>query len=382
MNTPDNTEFETQLKQGALLLEEGRFSQALECFEQLVQQDSKAPAAHYFKGLALGNLEQHEAAAEAFKEALDLAPASLPILFNFAVSCLHTQRWQAALLSLTRYINYNPRGDEYRSYLLLGVASAQASELGEPLTFTDFLAYEKAHLKGDKYNLDLQEPIPMALLTLCFAALSLPEEQEKMLTDLRLRDAELAARIEAVLPDIAAWAMQNPSEEISEEPAVKLEVEPEPKPGADFAWESANGPLRDHLARMARLADNGDEPSPEALEELLLAFGDAYLLVPTEGEIENEGESPTFSVMLRPHAAFNNDLVGVIFTGVIEARAFFGAEHSLHRIVMPGVALAGMIADMNATLQEMDQVITAMIINPAGPHPYILRWSDLMNLAA
>ena len=391
MNPLNNSDFETQLQKGALLLEESRYEDALHCFETLVQSDPQMPAAHYFKGLALGNLEQHEEAAQAFKNALDLAPASLPILFNFAVSCLHTKRWQAALLALTRYINYIPQQDEYRAHLLLGVAAAEACEFGEPLTFASFLAYEKAQQSGEKYSIDLHAPVPSALLAMCFSALGSPEDIAQMLAVLRQSDAEFAARVENVLPNILEWAAQNPIEEMAEE-IINAEPLAEPlkveetaeKPSADFDWESANGPLNEHLARYTRFTQNGEEAPPEAIEELLLSFGDAYLLVPTEGEIEQEGQAPSFSIMLRPHTAFDGDLVGVIFTGVTEARAFFGGEHSLHRIVMPGVALAGMVAELNKILagneQTIEQTIAAMIINPAGPHPYILRRDDLMNL--
>ncbi len=376
MNSPENSAFEAQLHMGALLLEEGRFSEALQCLEQLAHANPQMPAAHYFKGLALGNLEQHEDAVQAFKNAVDLAPASLPVLFNFAVSCLHTERWQAALLALTRYINYNPQREEYRAYLLLGVAAAGACEFGEPLTFESFLAYEKAQQSGEKYSIDLHAPVPSALLVMCFSALGSPEDIAEMLAVLRQSDAQLATRVENVLPNILEWAAQNPVEEIAESQPPQSEA----KPAADFDWENANGPLNDHLARFMRFSENGVEAPPEALEELLLSFGDAYLLVPTEGEIEQDGDAPTFSIMLRPHNGFNGDLVGVIFSGVTQARAFFGGEHSLHRIVMPGVALAGMVAELNTVLADSDQRIAAMIINPAGPHPYILRCADLMKV--
>lgn len=390
MNSPDNPQFEAQLHLGALLLEEGRFADALSCLEELAQKYPQMAAAHYFKGLALGNLERHEEAAQAFKNALDLAPASLPILFNFAVSCLHTQRWQAALLALTRYVNYNPNNEEYRAYLLLGVAAAEACEFGEPLTFSSFLNYEQTQQTGDKYSIDLHAPVPSALLALCFSALGAPEDIAQMLAVLRESDAALFARVQDILPNVLAWAEQNPVDELPGEPQVEPEVEPhvetqpqsklQSKPSADFDWEASNDSLRQNLARFTRFADEGEEAPAEAIEELLFALGDAYLLVPTEGEIEQEGDAPTFSIMLRPHTAFNDDLVGVVFTGVTEARAFFGAGHTLHRIVMPGIALAGLVAELNATLAESEQVIAAIIINPAGPHPYILQGQELMKL--
>ena len=173
MNFPQDSQFETLFQQGNLMLQAGRFAEALDSFDELAKRDPEAPAAHYFRGLALGNLERHEEAAIAFKNALDLAPASLPILFNFGLSCLHTQRWQAALLALARYAQYNPRRDDYRSFLLLGAAASEACAIGEPLTFPQFLDYEKHHQEGDKYSIDLQEPVPLALLCLCFTSLSM-----------------------------------------------------------------------------------------------------------------------------------------------------------------------------------------------------------------
>ena len=381
MNSPQNSDFETLLQQGNLMLEAGRFAEALDSFDELVTRDPQAPAAHYFRGLALGNLERHEEAALAFKNALDRAPASLPILFNFGLSCLHTQRWQAALLSLARFAQYNPRSEDYRSFLLLGVAAAEACALGEPLTFVHFLDYEKQHQQGTKYSIDLQEPLPLALLVLCFSCLNRPEEAKEQLSSLRDHDEELASRIEAVLPSLSSWMAQQNDEQPAQAPEEAPQNQPQEPAAAPFDWESANGPLRDHLARLAHFEESGIQPAPEAFEELFRALGDAYLLIPTEGEIENEGEGPVFSLMLRPHDAFDGALVGVAFSGVLEARAFFSGEHTLHRIVVPGASLGAMINDINKALAGSDQTIGALIINPAGPHPYILRRGDFIQLA-
>ncbi|HET6517346.1 MAG TPA: tetratricopeptide repeat protein [Nitrosopumilaceae archaeon] len=62
------------IKQGNNLLDEGKFEEALGCFEQALLLDQKNPELWNYKGVALRSIGRYDDAIECFNKSLEIDP--------------------------------------------------------------------------------------------------------------------------------------------------------------------------------------------------------------------------------------------------------------------------------------------------------------------
>ena len=65
------------LKKGTSFLEDGKYEEALDCFEKILAIDSGDPDIWNKKGVALRSLGRYDEAIEAFNKALEITPRDL-----------------------------------------------------------------------------------------------------------------------------------------------------------------------------------------------------------------------------------------------------------------------------------------------------------------
>lgn len=68
------TEIDSLIKQGNNLLDEGKFEEALGCFEQALLLDQKNPELWNYKGIALRSIGRYDEAIECFNKSLEIDP--------------------------------------------------------------------------------------------------------------------------------------------------------------------------------------------------------------------------------------------------------------------------------------------------------------------
>ena len=346
--TVEESEIEAMYQEAVERGQNGDHEGALDVLEGLLERAPQVPVGHWMKGVHLAALGQHEAAVWAFSEGLDIDPHDAHALWNMALACTRTGRSEAAILSLKHALEVEP--DFSDALLLLGHVYAREQSIEAPLDLDEWLAQ---HEPGE---LDLDDADTFFLLTLAYLALDDPEMAREQWETLRERDYQLADQLEP-------W----------------LEEEIHIAPPDD--WEERNDDLRAALERAARWDARGDEVPPEATEMVYRAFMESWLLVPLNDE-PKEGATGGASLSLRSGIleGIGNQTGLVAFTDEeAEARFFSGTPD--HNVVLSGGDLCRALAQMAGRWTQSGHAPAALVLNPAGPHPYALGLTNLVFLA-
>lgn len=72
-----STEISILIEKGTRLLEDGKYDEALECFDKALSLDPKNTHAWNQKGVALRSLGRYDEAIECFNKALEIVPKDL-----------------------------------------------------------------------------------------------------------------------------------------------------------------------------------------------------------------------------------------------------------------------------------------------------------------
>ena len=72
-----DTDAQEILKKGMGFLEDGRYEEALDCFEKILVSNPNNPDIWNKKGVALRSLGRYDEAIESFNKALEIAPRDL-----------------------------------------------------------------------------------------------------------------------------------------------------------------------------------------------------------------------------------------------------------------------------------------------------------------
>jgi tetratricopeptide (TPR) repeat protein len=408
MSNPAEPTPEDIFNDGVAQLNQGNLSAALASFEEVIRRDPGIPAAHWMKGITLSAQGNYREAVLAFQSGLDLVPDEPFALYNMGLAYMHSGNWDEALRALRVSIQmgvHNPM-----AILMLGFASGAHFGAVWPVGFGEWMRVQlEDSQQNENLELNLEDPITVALLAFAYAALGHADEAEETAVALTDLNPALAQRLAPALRDaIDSLEPKDIPEDVDEENEA---VHPEPiglpdisdvdlgepliNPNDDAVdWEEQNTELRRHLARFAHFSEQDIEPAPESFEELYRAFLEGYFVVPLEEEpqeIEENGETRiSFTLRLRPHDAFGGQLCAVAFTGSVEAAAFLDPDAGRHRVVLPGSVLASMLSDMARVLEpdeddedsEDEPGLGALIVNPSGPYPYVFTLREILMLAS
>lgn len=346
--TAEEAELEEMYQEAVARGQNGDHEGALEVLEQLLQRAPQVPVGHWMKGMHLAALGQYEAAVWAFSEGLEIDPHDSHALWNMALACTRTGRFEAAILSLKHALEVEP--DFSDALLLLGHVYAREQNIETPLDLDEWLAQ---HEPGE---LDLDDANTFFLLTLAYLALDDSEMAREQWETLREHDYQLADQLEPWLED-------------------EIQIAPPDD------WQERNDDLRAALERAARWDARGDEVPPEATEMVYRAFMESWLLVPLNDE-PREGESGGASLSLRSGIleGIGNQTGLVAFTDEEAESRFFGGAPE-HNVVLSGGDLCRALAQMAGRWTQSGHAPAALVLNPAGPHPYALGLSNLVFLA-
>ena len=299
----------------------------------------------------LGSLGRHEEAVWAFKAGLDIEPGDAHALFNMALACTRTGRHDAAQLSLTRALEAEP--DFSDALFVLGFVFARENSIETPQTLEEWLATH------DEDEADLPASEACFLLTLAYLALDDRDAALLQWEDLRDADAELAESLES-------WLF------------AELSLHNEASPPDE--WENENDDLRAALERAARWAALGDKVPEEATEMVYRALMDGWLLVPLNDAPDEREAGTSLALRSGPLDGLNGETGLVAFTDEAAMAPFFDglAEHN---VVLQGADLCRALAQMAGKWTDSGHAPVALVLNPAGPHPYALSLPSLVFLA-
>ena len=88
----------------------GRYTEAIECFDKVLEADPQKLSSLINKGHTLGRIGLLQDARECYLLASELASKGPPNTFSFCESMFGLRRWDAALVALRKALKRYPRG--------------------------------------------------------------------------------------------------------------------------------------------------------------------------------------------------------------------------------------------------------------------------------
>ncbi len=146
-------------------------------------------------------------------------------------------------------------------------------------------------------------------------------------------------------------------------------------------WQAANAPMLAALEQFHAAHKVTGEISHESVLAFYATLQNAYLLIPNAAEeAEIEGGGPlSFALELEP---YEDGMLLSIFSSVAQARAFFGAEHKLNRIIQAAPDFFGAMETIVQSLEENGQKLRGVVLDRAGVAGYFFEPEELEILAS
>ncbi|BCM90091.1 hypothetical protein IAD21_01942 [Abditibacteriota bacterium] len=145
-------------------------------------------------------------------------------------------------------------------------------------------------------------------------------------------------------------------------------------------WQADNEPMRAALARLHHLHRMTGQVVPEAKEQFFAALQDAYFLVPRHDdgtdEEDNGGRIAFYFETL------DDGLMLSVFSSVADARAFFGEDHQLNRIIQSTPDFFGSIINMAEILDANGNALAGVVLDRASENSYFFDIPELVALSA
>jgi rhomboid protease GluP len=110
------------LWRGQAALDAGDYARAVTELERTVAKDPRAADGYFYLGVAYGQLEQSALAAQAYEQALRLAPSALDIRWNLALTYADLGQYKEAIAQMEEFIALGPEQaylSQARAYITL-----------------------------------------------------------------------------------------------------------------------------------------------------------------------------------------------------------------------------------------------------------------------
>ena len=120
------------------------------------------------------------------------------------------------------------------------------------------------------------------------------------------------------------------------------------------------------------------EISHETVLTFYAALQNAYFLIPNAAPDASE-QSSSFALELEP---YEDGLLLSVFSSVEQARAFFGAEYKLNRVIQAAPDFFGAIQEVARNLRENEQRLRGVVLDRSGGAGYFFEPDELEVLAA
>ena len=147
-----------------------------------------------------------------------------------------------------------------------------------------------------------------------------------------------------------------------------------------FDWQAANAPMLAALEQFHAAHKVTGEISHESVLTFYATLQNAYFLIPNAADdaaIEDGGPM-SFALELEP---YEDGMLLSIFSSVEQARAFFGAEFKLNRIVQAAPDFFGALGAITQSLGENGQKLRCVVLDRASGAGYFFEPEELEILA-
>ena len=145
-------------------------------------------------------------------------------------------------------------------------------------------------------------------------------------------------------------------------------------------WQAANAPMIATLQQFHAAHQVTGEISHESVLAFYAALQNAYFLIPNAADDANTegGEPLRFALELEP---YEDGLLLSIFSSVAQARAYFGEDFKLNRIVQAAPDFLGALPNIVRGLEADGQKLRGVVLDRASDAGYFFEPQELEILA-
>ncbi len=145
-----------------------------------------------------------------------------------------------------------------------------------------------------------------------------------------------------------------------------------------FDWQAANAPMLATLEQFHAAHKVTGEISHESVTAFYAALQNAYFLIPNAAA-DADAQGASFELELEP---YDDGLLLSVFSSVQQARAFFGEDYKLNRIIQAAPDFFGAMVGVMRSLTESSQSLRGVALDRAGGQGYFFEPEELEVLAA
>lgn len=116
---------------GVALAKLGKYEEAIECYDKVIELNPNYAPAWYNKGVALAKLGRYEEAIECYKKAVELNPDYVDAWFNMGVAYAKLGKYEEAIKCYDKVLELNPK--DYYAWNNKGVALAKLGKYEEAI---------------------------------------------------------------------------------------------------------------------------------------------------------------------------------------------------------------------------------------------------------
>ena len=148
----------------------------------------------------------------------------------------------------------------------------------------------------------------------------------------------------------------------------------------NFDWQAANAPMIAALEQFHAAHRLTGEIAHETVTAFYATLQNAYLLIPNAAdETEIAGGGPlSFALELEP---YEDGMLLSVFSSVAQARAYFGEEHKLNRIIQAAPDFFGALENIVQSLEQNGQKLRGVVLDRASDFGYFFEPQELEILA-
>ena len=148
----------------------------------------------------------------------------------------------------------------------------------------------------------------------------------------------------------------------------------------NFDWQAANAPMIVALQQFHAAHRLTGEIAHESVMAFYATLQNAYFLIPNAAdETEIAGGGPlSFALEMEP---YEGGLLLSVFSSVAQARAYFGENFKLNRIIQAAPDFFGALENIVQSLQQSGQNLRGVVLDRASGAGYFFEPDELGILA-
>ena len=136
------------------------------------------------------------------------------------------------------------------------------------------------------------------------------------------------------------------------------------------SWQAANAPMQTALEEFHQTMERTGQLSQAALLAFYATLQDAYFLIPNASDADPNAADDAPLQFALDFEPLEDGLILSVFSSVERARAFFGADYKLNRIIQYAPDFLAGVLEINRSLTQNGQKLLGVALDRVGGRGY------------